>query len=96
LRGQLVEAKRQLVAKLGALDPDALLLEPLDVEYRELVEPLVAALDISASVQLLIDWLDALPDDLREQIARVDGSYGQLLASAPGGGSGGASQGISL
>ena len=99
LRGQLVEAKRQLVAKLGALDPDALLLEPLDVEYRALVEPLVAALDISASVQVLIDWLAGLPDDLREQIARVDVSYGQLLAGAPGGGGGGgggASAGLSL
>jgi hypothetical protein len=68
------------------------LLEPLDAEYREIVEPLVAALDIGASLQIVIDWLQGLPADLRAQIVRVDGSYGQLLLSAPGaGGAGGAS-----
>jgi hypothetical protein len=94
LRGQLTEAKRQLAGQLAAVDPEALLLEPLDAEYRELVEPLVAALDISASVQVLIDWLNSLPDDLRAQIDRVDVVYGELLRSAPGGG--GASQSVSL
>jgi hypothetical protein len=95
LRGQLAEAKRQLVGQLASVDPEALLLEPLDAEYREGVEPLVAALDISASVQVLIDWLNSLPDDLRAQIDRVDVAYGELLRSAPGGGSG-VSQGVSL
>ena len=96
LRGQLDAAHAQRVAKLGSLDPDALLLEPLDAEYREIVEPLVAALDISASVQIIINWLKGLPADLRAQIARVDVSYNQLLHSAPGGGGGGASAGVSL
>ena len=57
LRGQLDALHRTLLDKLAALDPDALLLEPLDAEYRALVEPLAEALDISASVQILIDWL---------------------------------------
>ena len=95
LRGQLASAQRQLVAKIGSLDPDRLLLEPLDAEYREAVEPLVAALDISASVQIIIDWLNGLPDDLRVQIGRIDVPYGELLRLAPGGGAG-ASGGISL
>ena len=88
LRGQLASAQRQLVAKIGSLDPDRLLLEPLDAEYREAVEPLVAALDISASVQIIIDWLNRLPEDLRLQIGRIDVPYGELLRLAPGGGSG--------
>ena len=94
LRGQLDSAQRQLVAKLGSIDPDKLLLEPLDAEYRATVEPLVAALDISATVQIVIDWLKGLPADLRLQIGRVDEPYGALLRSAPGGG--GASASVSV
>jgi hypothetical protein len=96
LRGELEAAHRELVTKLGALDPDALLLQPLDAEYRETVEPLVAALDIGATIDIIIKWLNDLPEDLQAQIARVDVAYGELLASAPGGsgGGGGASVGI--
>ena len=96
LRGQLEAAHRALVIKLGSLDPDKLLLEPLDAEYRETVEPLVQALDISATVQLIIDWLQGLPADLRAQIARIDPPYGQLLHSAPGGGGHSAGGSLSL
>lgn len=99
LRGQLDGTYDGLVAKLGSLDPDKLLLETLDEEYRQTVEPLVEALDVSATVQIVIDWLNGLPDDLRAQIARIDGPYGELLRSAPGGGGGGggsASAGVSL
>jgi hypothetical protein len=96
LRGQLDALHRTLLDKLAALDPDALLLEPLDAEYRELVEPLAEALDISASVQILIDWLRTLPDDLRAQLVRVDGAYGKLLRSAPGGAPAGSGTALSL
>ena len=96
LRGQLDSAYKQLVAKLGSLDPDKLLLAPLDDEYRQIVEPLVKALDISATVQIIIDWLKGLPDDLRTQIGRVDGPYGELLHSVPGGGGSGAGQSVSV
>ena len=96
LRGQLDSAQRQLIAKLGSIDPDKLLLAPLDAEYRATVEPLVAALDISATVQIVIDWLKALPADLRLQIGRVDEPYGALLRSAPGGGGASASVGVGI
>ncbi len=96
LRGQLEEAHRQLVAKLDSLDPDALLLEPLDAEYRETIAPLVAALDIGDTIDLIIEWLNGLPEDLQAQIARIDVPYGQLLHRAPGGGGSGGSTGVSL
>jgi hypothetical protein len=96
LRGQLGEAHRQLLGKLRSLDPDALLLQPLDQEYREIVEPLVAALDVGATVDVLIVWVNGLPEDLQVQIARVDVPYGQLLHSVPAGGGGGGSAGLSL
>jgi hypothetical protein len=96
LRGELKAAHRELLAKLGALDPDALLLEPLDAEYRETVEPLVSALDISATIDIIIRWLEGLPEDLQAQVARVDVAYGELLASAPGGSGGGASASVGI
>ncbi len=96
LRGQLDDTYEQLVAKLGSLDPDKLLLEPLDLEYRQTVEPLVEALDVADTVHVVIDWLNGLPEDLRAQIARIDVPYGELLRSAPGGGGGGQSAGIGV
>jgi hypothetical protein len=96
LAAQLDGLAGELQAKLGALDPDALLLAPLDAEYRETVEPLVAALDISATIQIIIDWLNNLPEDLQAQIARVDVAYQELLAAAPSGSGGGASASVSV
>ncbi len=84
-RAQLDALHRELQTKVGALDPDPLLLQPLDETWRATVEPLVAALDISASIQLIIDWIDGLPPELRLHIGRVDTAYTALLASAPGG-----------
>ncbi len=96
LRAQLDDLHRELQAKVGALDPDPLLLQPLDETWRAAVEPLVAALDISASIQLVIDWIDSLPPELRTQIGRVDEAWVRLLASAPGGSGGGASASVSV
>lgn len=97
LRGQLDALHRDLLMKIGALDPDALLLAPLDEAWRASVEPLVAALDVGVPVQIIIDWLRGLPPDLRAQIGRVDVAYGRLLQGAPGGGgSAGASVSISV
>lgn len=84
-RAQLDAMHRELQAKVGALDPDPLLLQPLDETWRATVEPLVAALDASASIQLIVDWINALPPELRLHISRVDAAYAALLASAPGG-----------
>jgi hypothetical protein len=96
LAAQLDGLAGELQAKLGALDPDALLLAPLDAEYRETVEPLVAVLDISATIQIIIDWLNNLPEDLQAQIARVDVAYQELLAAAPSGSGGGATASVSV
>jgi hypothetical protein len=95
LRAELDALHQELQTKVGALDPDPLLLQPLDETWRATVEPLVAALDISVSIQLVIDWVHSLPPELRVQIGRVDQAWAGLLASAPGG-SGGASVSASV
>ena len=55
-----------------------------------------AALDISVSIQLVIDWVHSLPPELRVQIGRVDQAYAGLLASAPGGSGASASASVSV
>ena len=96
LRAQLDALHQELQTKVGALDPDPLLLQPLDETWRATVEPLVAALDISVSIQLVIDWVHSLPPELRVQIGRVDQAYAGLLASAPGGSGAAASASVSV
>ncbi|MHB1375482.1 MAG: hypothetical protein ACYCWL_16575 [Thauera sp.] len=96
LRAQLNALHQDLQTKVGALDPDPLLLQPLDETWRATVEPLVAALDISVSIQLVIDWAHSLPPELRVQIGRVDQAYAGLLASAPGGSGASASVSVSV
>ena len=96
LRAQLDALHQELQTKVGALDPDPLLLQPLDETWRATVEPLVAALDISVSIQLVIDWVHSLPPELRVQIGRVDQAYAGLLASAPGGSGASASASVSV
>jgi hypothetical protein len=96
VKDQLDDLADELQAKVGSLDPDALLLAPLDEEYRQTIEPLVAALDISATIEIIIKWINDLPEDLQAQIARVDVAYQDLLASAPGGSGGGASASVSI
>ena len=93
---QLDALHQELQTKVGALDPDPLLLQPLDETWRATVEPLVAALDISVSIQLVIDWVHSLPPELRVQIGRVDQAYAGLLASAPGGSGASASASVSV
>lgn len=94
LRGELDGAYRELVAKLGSLDPDALLLQPLDARYAEAIQPLVDALQVGPAVQKVIDWLNSLDAQLGVEIDRVDVAYRDLLTAAPGGGS--ASAGVSI
>ncbi|MDX9885493.1 hypothetical protein [Thauera sp.] len=96
LRAQLDALHQDLQTKVGALDPDPLLLQPLDETWRATVEPLVAALDISVSIQLVIDWVHSLPPELRVQIGRVDQAWAGLLASAPGGSGASASASVSV
>lgn len=96
LRAQLDALHQDLQTKVGALDPDPLLLQPLDETWRATVEPLVAALDISVSIELVIDWVHSLPPELRVQIGRVDQAYAGLLASAPGGSGAAATANVSV
>jgi hypothetical protein len=85
LRNQIEESYATLVGKVDALDPELLVIKPLDDLYTRDVLPLVDALDVSEALQKLIDRLNELPDELKEELGRVDAAYQEMLAAGPSG-----------
>jgi hypothetical protein len=96
LRDQIEQSYATLVGKVDALDPELLVIKPLDDLYTQDVLPLVDALDVSEAVQKLIDRLNALPDELKEELERVDEAYQDMLAAAPSGAPSSGSASVSL
>jgi hypothetical protein len=89
LRAELATTYATLKRKLDAIDPELLVIRPLEEVYASSVLPAVEALDLSDSIQIIIDRLNGLPEELRAELGRVDTEYQAMLAAAPGG-SGGA------
>ncbi len=96
LRGQIEQSYATLVSKIDALDPELLVIKPLDDLYTQDVLPLVDALDVSEAVQKLIDRLNKLPGDLKTELGRVDDAYQDMLAAAPSGSPSGGGASASL
>ena len=96
LRQQLQQDYASLRAKIEALDPELLVIQPLDDLYTRDLLPLVEAIDVSEAVQKLIDRLNDLPDELKGELGRVDSAYQAMLAAAPSGGASGASASVSV
>jgi len=83
---------------VDTLDPQLLLVEPMQAIYEKDILPLLDVFDISETVQALVDFLLALDEKLGEQMDRVDTAYLAMLAAAPGdngGGSASVSVGVS-
>ncbi len=80
---------------MDTLDPQLLLVEPMQQIYEKDILPLLDVFDISETVQALVDFLLALDEKLGEQMDRVDTAYQAMLAAAPGD-SGGASASVSV
>jgi len=85
-----------LKAVVETLDPELLIIQPLEDTYKEQVLPLVDVLDIGDVLQVLLDRLDSLPDELKEELQRVDTAYQDMLAAAPGSSPASASVGVSV
>lgn len=73
----------QLVDQLRQLNPDTVLVEPLQTEFEETILPLVEAFDLTPFIEALIARLEPLEDELRVELERVDTAYQQMLAAAP-------------
>ncbi len=96
LRQQIEGSYATLKSKVDALDPELLVIKPLDDLYTQDVLPLVDALDVSEAVQKLIDRLEELPDELKTELGRVDTAYQEMLAAAPSGSPSGGGGSVSL
>lgn len=83
LRAQLDAAWAQLQARVAALDPGPLVIEPLQTVYEQDLLPIAQAFDVSDALQAVLDKLDALPDELGIELGRVDVAYQAMLAAAP-------------
>ncbi|ANX05105.1 hypothetical protein [Immundisolibacter cernigliae] len=83
LRAQLDAAWAQLRARLAALDPGPLVIEPLQAVYERDLLPVAQAFDVGDAMQAVLDKLGALPDELRTELNRVDVAYQAMLAAAP-------------
>ena len=83
LRAQLDAAWAQLQARVAALDPGPLVIEPLQAVYEQDLLPIAQAFDVSDALQAVLDKLDALPGELGIELDRVDVAYQAMLAAAP-------------
>ena len=94
LRRSLDDAHKALMQKLAGVDPEPLLIEPLEEAYKQAILPLAKTFDVGPAVDTLAAWFDALPGQLEAELDRVDTAYQELLRAAPGGA--GASRSLSL
>jgi hypothetical protein len=74
---------QQVVDALLAVDPGRLVTDVVRPAYEAAVDPLVAAFDLTPAIDALTARLGALPDELRDELDRVDTAYQALLRAAP-------------
>ena len=96
LRAQLDAAWAQLQARVAALDPGPLVIEPLQAVYEQDLLPIAQAFDVSDALQAVLDKLDALPGELGIELDRVDVAYQAMLAAAPTSSPAGASAAVGV
>lgn len=93
LRQTLTQSYMALIQKLDGLDPEPLLIEPLEATYQQAILPLAQSFDVGETLDALQAWFDQLPAELQSELDRVDTAYQELLRTAP---SGGGSRSLSL
>jgi hypothetical protein len=84
LRSDINQTYAKLVQKVDSLDPQLLLVEPMQSLYDDDIVPLLDVFDISETVDELVSFLSGLDDQLSTQMDRVDTAYQAMLAAAPG------------
>ena len=86
LRAQLDQQVETLRARVAALDPEPLIIAPLEEFWQADLLPQVRRLDATPAIDALIARLEALPDELAAELDRVDTAYQAMRAAAPAGG----------
>lgn len=93
VRADINSTYANVVKIVDTLDPQLLLVEPMQDMWEQEILPLLDAFDISETVDLLIGFLQPLDDQLTSEMDRVDTAYQAMLAAAPTGGGGNSASG---
>jgi hypothetical protein len=80
---QLDQSAATLLAKLQALDPEALVVAVVQPEFEEKVIPILDAFDVTVVLDALIAALSSLKDELQGELDRVNQAYQAMLAAIP-------------
>ncbi len=96
VRSDITSAYTNIVKIVDTLDPQLLLVEPMQEIWEQDVLPLLDVFDISETVELLIGFLEPLDEQLASEMDRVDTAYQAMLAAAPGGNGNGASGSVGV
>jgi hypothetical protein len=78
----------QLVARLRTLDPETLVIEVIQPEFEERLNPLLDAFDLTPLLTALIESLHSLDQELREEMERVNQAYQDMRRAVPSIGAG--------
>lgn len=80
---QLDSDFEEVIAKLEALNPDTLVVQPLSEIYNNNILPLINAFDISEVIDAIVSRLKELDDELETELGRVNQEYVEMLAAVP-------------
>ena len=72
-----------LLQDLEGLNPNTLLVEPLQQTFEENIQPFIDSLDITPLLEDVIARLNGLDGELRGEMDRVNTAYQAMLAAAP-------------
>lgn len=72
-----------VVGKLKALDPETLLVQPLQQIFDNDIKPIIDTFDLSPALNTIVDRLKPLEDELRSEMDRVNTAYQAMLNAAP-------------
>jgi hypothetical protein len=74
---------KEAIDKLKLLNPADLVVKIIQPEFEAKVVPLLDAFDLTKVLQAVIDVLNSLADELRNEMDRVNEKYKDMLAAIP-------------
>jgi hypothetical protein len=74
---------QKIIEDLKKLDPKKIIIEVVQPEFEDKVMPILEAFDLSELMAKVIEWLDRLDDELKDDLDEVDKAYGDMLKAVP-------------
>ena len=73
----------ELLVDLEGLNPQTLLIDPLQASFEENIQPFIDSLDVTPLLEAVVARLEPLEEELRGEMDRVNTAYQCMLAAAP-------------